>query len=206
MPDHKRYGFLEQDLQATQLVGEQAVYVHRLALSILNDPAEADDAAQETLIAACRSLDRFRGEAQPRTWITRIAINVCRSRLRRRKVRQVLDETLQALHLLSGPRPGPEDTAIQSEADWQLWQAVDALDEKHRLPVILRYVQELSVPEIAGILGVSQGTVHSRLHYARRKLQVQLGPSLGAQGGAQLDPERGGPVNENPAALEEMPS
>jgi len=181
MPDHKRDSLDVQDLeaQAAGLVREQAAYVRRLALSILNDPAEADDAAQETLIAACRGLAGFRGQAAVRTWVTRITLNVCRSRLRRRRVRQALQDTLQALHLLSGSRLEPEEMAIQNEADRQLWRVIDALDEKHRLPVILRYVQELSVPEIAGILGVNEGTVHSRLHYARQKLQAQLGPQPG---------------------------
>ena len=69
----------------------------------------------------------------------------------------------------------PEETAIRREDDQQIWEEVDALGEKHRLPVILRYVHELTVPEIATILGASQGTVHSRLHYAREKLQARLG-------------------------------
>ncbi len=198
MPDHKRNSLDVQDLEARAagLVREQAAYVRRLALSILGDPAEADDATQETLIAACRGLASFRGEAALRTWVTRITLNVCRSRLRRHRVRQALQDTLQALHLLSGARPEPEETAIQNEADRQLWQVVEALDEKHRLPVILRYVQELSVPEIAGILGINEGTVHSRLHYARQKLQAQLDPPLGQPG--HPDPSSG--------SLEEIPS
>ena len=175
---------------AAQLVWEYAAYIKRLALSILGDPSEADDTAQEVLISACRGLEAFRGEAQPRTWITSITVNACRSRLRRRKVRQVLQGALESLHLLSSTHTGLEEAAIQSEADRELWQTVDALDDKHRIPVILRYVQELTIPEIAGILGVSEGTVHSRLHYARRKLHTQLG--------AQFELE--------PAPLEEIPS
>ena len=64
---------------------------------------------------------------------------------------------------------------MQREADRQLWQAVDALDDKHRLVVILRYVHELSTAEIAAALDISQGTVHSRLFYARQRLQEWLG-------------------------------
>ncbi|MBE0411414.1 MAG: hypothetical protein IBX69_16955, partial [Anaerolineales bacterium] len=55
------------------------------------------------------------------------------------------------------------------------WRAVQGLGEKHRLPVILRYVNGLTVPEIASIMNLSQGTVHSRLFYAHRKLRSQLG-------------------------------
>ena len=150
-------------------------YIHRLALSILNDAAEADDAAQETFIAASRNLDGFRHQASPRTWLTSIAVNQCRSRLRKRKVRQGLLHTLCNLHLLRPPAENPEVRAVQSEADRQLWRTVDALDDKHRLPVVLRYVHELSVPEIAAVLDLNEGTVHSRLHYARKKLQNALG-------------------------------
>jgi RNA polymerase sigma-70 factor (ECF subfamily) len=150
-------------------------YIRRLAISILDDESEADDTAQETFIAACRSLERFRGEASPRTWLTSIAVNICRGRLRKRKIIQTLQSSLQSLHLLRPAPVSPEENAVQSESDRRLWQAVDHLDEKHRLVVILRYVHELSVPEIATVLDSSQGTVHSRLHYARKKLQAELG-------------------------------
>ena len=179
-----RFAMTHFDGHATQaaqhierLVREHYAYVQRLALSILNDPDEAEDAAQETFIAAHRALGSFRGEAQTRTWLTTIAVNACRGRLRKRKVRQALHNTLAALHLQSALPSSPEQAALQSESDRQLWQAVDALDEKHRLPVILRYVHELSVPQIAAALNTSQGTIHSRLHYARLSLQQILGGS-----------------------------
>ncbi|MEW5869318.1 MAG: sigma-70 family RNA polymerase sigma factor [Chloroflexota bacterium] len=150
-------------------------YVHRLTLSILDDPGEAEDAAQEAFIAAERALPGYRGQATPKTWLTTIAVNFCRRRLRRRRGRAALQAALQAVHLLAAPEDGPEQTAIQDEARRELWQAVDALGEKHRLPLILRYVHELSVPEIAASLGLNEGTVHSRLHYARQKLATELG-------------------------------
>lgn len=161
-------------LEIESLVHQHYAYVRRLALSLLDDEAEADDAAQETFIAAQRALGRFRGEASPRTWLTRIAINTCRSRQRRQKGRLALQNTLQALHLVKNLPPGPEESAIQNEAERALWQALDSLDEKHRLPVILRYVHEMSIPEIAAALEMQQGTVHSRLHNAREKLHGLL--------------------------------
>ena len=81
----------------------------------------------------------------------------------------------RGLHL-SQPVASPEEAAAQNEAHRQLWQAVDSLDEKHRLPVILRYVHELTVAEIAASLGTNEGTIHSRLHYARKALLDRLGP------------------------------
>lgn len=160
------------------LVGEYYAYIRRLALTILDDgqgdaSAEAEDAAQETFITAHRSLAGFRGRASLKTWLTAIAVNACRGRLRKRRLRQTLQATLQGLHLARQPE-SPEETAVENEARRQLWQAVDGLDEKHRLPVILRYVHELSVAEIAASLGASEGTIHSRLHYARKALLDRL--------------------------------
>jgi RNA polymerase sigma-70 factor (ECF subfamily) len=164
----------ELELKVEQLLGEFYPYIHQLAISILDDFHEADDVAQETFIAAHHSLAGFRGDSTPKTWLSSIAINACRGRLRKRKVRQVLSNTLHALHLLKNPPTSPEQAVIQNETDQSIWKVVDGLDEKHRLPVILRYVHELNVPEIAHILHVSQGTVHSRLHYARKQLHAQL--------------------------------
>lgn len=163
-----------QDIEA--LVAAHYGYVRRLALSILDDPHEADDAAQDTFIAATRSLDSYRGEADAKTWLTAIAVNACRARLRKRKMHQVLQSTLEVLHLASAnSHPTPEKVALEHEADRRIWRAVDELDEKHRLVVVLRYVHELPIPEIARALGTNVGTVYSRLHYARHRLQVQLG-------------------------------
>jgi RNA polymerase sigma-70 factor (ECF subfamily) len=164
----------ELELKVEQLIGEYYPYIHRLALTILDDLHEADDVAQETFIAAHHSLVGFRNESTPKTWLSSIAINACRGRLRKRKIQQVLSNTLHGLHLLKNPPTSPEQTAIRNEADQTIWKSVDGLDEKHRLPVILRYVHELSVSEIADILRISKGTVHSRLHYARKQLHTQL--------------------------------
>ena len=150
-------------------------YVLRLANSILEDAQEAEDAAQETFIAANRALSSYRADAQVTTWLTAIAVNVCRGHLRRRKIRLGLQLILGGLQVLAGRPVLPEEAAVQNEADRQLWQAVDSLDEKHRLPIILHYVHDLTAPEIAAALGISQGTVHSRLHYAHQKLSERLG-------------------------------
>ncbi len=157
-----------------QLVREYYPAVCRLAISIMDDPQEGDDIAQETFIAAHRSLSRFRHESEPKTWLFAIAINSCRGKLRKRKVVNVLKSTLHSLHLLKDPPISPEQASIQNEANLDVYRAVASLDEKHRLPLILRYVHDLSVPDIAVILQLRQGTVHSRLHYARQKLQSVL--------------------------------
>ena len=151
--------------------------VVRLAQAILNGSAdEAEDAAQEVFIAAARGLDSYRGEASPKTWLFRIAINHCRRKLQQQRTRLALVNALGSALRLFGHEQSPEERAEVSERDRSLWAAVDALDEKHRLVIILRYVQELPVTEIAQMLEVNEGTVHSRLHYARSQLARQIRP------------------------------
>jgi RNA polymerase sigma-70 factor (ECF subfamily) len=152
--------------------------LYRLALSILEDPAEAEEAAQDALLAALGSLDSYRGDASINTWLHAITVNLCRSRLRKRQSGHRLWEALRTIFHLGGaggePDTHPEETVIHHEADRALWEAVHALDEKHRLPVILRYYHDLPVAEIARILQVNEGTIHSRLSIARDRLRSQL--------------------------------
>ena len=159
------------------LVKDNQAALFRLALSILDDPAEADEATQETFLAALRNLGSYRGGASLRTWLFAIAINVCRSRIRRRRSWRRVQAVL--LGALSGDDQAvqPESVSVQHEQDNAVWQAVQALGEKHRLPVILRYYHDLPVAEIASVLGVSEGTVHSRLSIARDRLRVALQPA-----------------------------
>jgi RNA polymerase sigma-70 factor (ECF subfamily) len=175
------------------LVDAHYGYIYRLSLSILNDPDEAEDAAQETFINAIMNLDHYQAGTHLKSWLSTIAINICRDMLRRRKARQALQGVLQGLRLQSGHPPTPEDSAVQNEGSRRLWQAVQSLNEKHRLPILLRYVHGLPVNEIAQVLNLSEGTVHSRLHYAVRKLQDRLGrmETLTEAGGGEWG--KGGP-------------
>jgi RNA polymerase sigma-70 factor (ECF subfamily) len=146
--------------------------VYRLALSILDDSDDADDATQEVFVAALRALESFRGNASFKTWLFSITVNVCRTRLHRQKRRGSLQQILQSLFAQN--QAYPENEAIQSESDSALRQAIHTLDEKHRIPVILRYYHDLPVNEIAETLGVPVGTVHSRLNHARERLRALL--------------------------------
>ncbi len=159
-------------LEALACAHQAAIY--RLALSILDDPAEADEVTQDILVMLFRGRSPYRGAAAFTTWLYAITVNVCRARLRKRRARARLSQALQAVFRLSGPAEHPETRAEHDERDGALWQAVNALDEKHRLPVILRYYHELPVAEIARVLGISEGTVHSRLHTARERLRGAL--------------------------------
>lgn len=150
--------------------------VFRLALSILDDPVEAEDATQDVFIAAVGGLDSFRGDAAVHTWLYAITVNVCLKRKRTRSRWNRLAVRLR--EVFSSPSrqtvKSVEQTVIQNEAGAAMFQAVQSLGEKHRLPVILRFYHDLPVSEIARILKIKEGTVHSRLNTARRRLKAAL--------------------------------
>lgn len=147
--------------------------MYRLALSIMDDSNEADEATQESLLAALRALDSFHGDSSLKTWLFSITVNICRTRLQRQKRRERLQQVLDGI-LRRTPVPSVEDSAIQHESSETLWRAIHSMDEKHRIPIVLRYYHELSVAEIAAILQIPEGTVHSRLNTARRLLHDVL--------------------------------
>lgn len=144
--------------------------VLRLAMSLLDDPGDAEDAAQETFIAAAAGLDGFRGDSKIKTWLFGIAINICRTQRRKQARRIRLQTALQTVTRLATRPRSPEETAIRHETGDRLRAAIAALDEKHRVPVVLFYLHDLPVPEIARIVGDRPGTIYSRLHYARKQL------------------------------------
>ena len=147
--------------------------IYRLALSILDDSNEADDATQESLLAALRALDSFHGASSLKTWLFSITVNICRTRLQRQRRSARLMQALSGM-LRAKNEPSVEENAIVNESGEVLWRAIHSMDEKHRIPIMLRYYHNLSVAEIASILQLPEGTVHSRLNTARRQLHSVL--------------------------------
>lgn len=161
-------------LDAEALVRQYYPYLYRLVYSIVGDRAEADDVTQESFVTAFKKVGQFEPGTNFRAWLSTIAVNKSRDRLRRRRSRQRLRQTLQAIASLVRSAPSPEEELVRKERDTELWAAVEALGERHRLPIILRYVHNLPIGEIADILQVKEGTIHSRLHYANEKLARQI--------------------------------
>jgi RNA polymerase sigma-70 factor (ECF subfamily) len=167
----------EGDARAIEeLVSAHRLAVYRLALSILDDPAEADEAAQDALLRAIAALKSYRGDAAFKTWLYAITLNVCRGRLRQRRARERLTRLLSEVRTLrlNRPAPPPEEAALQHEADAALWEAIHALSDSLREPIILRYYHELSIAEVARVTGVSERTVHNRLSAAHQRLRILL--------------------------------
>jgi RNA polymerase sigma-70 factor (ECF subfamily) len=150
-------------------------FIVRLTNAVLRDPQGADDAAQETFIRAAAHIEDYQSGTRMKSWLAKIAINICRDTLRRMKTRKRLLDVLKVLSWQAHQAaPTPEETVIHNERQRVIQSVIESLDDKHRLPVILRYVQGMSIAEIADVLEINEGTVHSRLHYAHRKLRERL--------------------------------
>jgi RNA polymerase sigma-70 factor, ECF subfamily len=152
------------------------MYQHRVfgvALRMLGNAAEAQDAAQEAFLRAHRGLAGFRGDAKLSTWLYAITSRLCLNRLasaERRLVRHG-EETLLRL-ADEGRRP---DGALErSELEAALHRAIAELPEERRIVVVLRDLEGLSYEEIAEVLDLELGTVRSRLHRARADLKDKL--------------------------------
>jgi RNA polymerase sigma-70 factor (ECF subfamily) len=150
-------------------------YVFRLCYLVMRNEQDAEDMTQETFIRAFRALPRFeiRKGISFEAWLYRIAVNACRSRMRR-KWYQVLPWPDPAPQIISEPEDQPERLMIRGEQRDEMLAAVDLLGEKHRMVVILRYYAGLSNEEIARTLNIPSGTVRSRLHIARQRLRKLL--------------------------------
>jgi RNA polymerase sigma-70 factor (ECF subfamily) len=169
---------------------ERSVYI--MALSLLHNEADAEDAAQETFLKAFRNLARFRGDAKFSTWLISIALNEARSRLRSRKNVKIesLDEAPNeeghvSPALLRDWREIPSETLERQEVQQLLQHAVTDLPLIYREVFMLRDVEELSVNESAEALGITVASVKVRLHRARLMLQKKLAPQL-----KKLNPKR----------------
>ena len=148
------------DRLAESMLHTHYARLHFLAYSILGDADEADEAVQEALIRALANIDRYRPGSNMKAWLSSITVRKCQDLLRQRKVRQRLSQGLQWL-VSNKQRPNPpEEKRVNEEAKSALWSLVDELSEKHRLPIILRYVHNYDVREIAQLLDIREGTVH----------------------------------------------
>jgi RNA polymerase sigma-70 factor (ECF subfamily) len=157
--------------------------VWRLAYQLLHDREDAWDCAQEAFVRAFHSLRSFRGHAAFYTWLFRITVNVATDRQRSRgaQARAFGAERLpeeEWKRTMPDTRARPDQAAVQSEQRDRIREALDALPPKARTIIMLSDVEGLSYREIADVLGCPIGTVMSRLHNARKRLQALLGPML----------------------------
>ena len=168
-----RYG----DPQAFEEVyGRFSQMVFNLAYRMSGSTVEAEDLAQEIFLRIHRHLGRFNGRSALKTWIYRVTLNHCRSKLgRRRYPTQPLAEENDGVGVsLRDEGRSPEDLALAQDAGRQVSLALRQVKPVFREAVVLRDLQGLSYEEIAGILKVRIGTVRSRIARGRDRLRIIL--------------------------------
>jgi len=148
--------------------------VYNLALRMAGDPDEAADLTQEVFLRVHRHLGKFQGRSTLKTWIFRVALNHCRSRLGRRPRPAVSLTGAEGERARELPDPGrgPEELALAHDEARRLEAALAALPVVFREAVVLRDVQGLAYEEIAEVLGVRVGTVRSRIARGRDRLRT----------------------------------
>jgi RNA polymerase sigma-70 factor (ECF subfamily) len=156
--------------------------IYNLTFRMLGNRAEAEDVAQEVFITVFKTIDSFREESKFSTWLYRVTINHCKNRIkylarRHDRDRDELDDNQAGGEGVVGApvlarRP---DRALEGAQLEKLMQdAINTLDDEHRVLVVLRDVEDLSIEEICEITGLPDGTVKSRLHRARLALRKKL--------------------------------
>lgn len=154
----------------------------RIAYRFLRDAGEADCAAQESFLRAYQSLDDFREGSTFETWLTRICINWCKDRLKRRRLvvffyqappRDDADEGGPD-DLAPAPDPSPERRAVAREIRERLSRALDSLSPRQRAIFAMKHFEEMSIPDIATLTGLDSGTIKSHLFRAARKIRERL--------------------------------
>ena len=170
------------DLEAYQALMERyQPRIYSLIYNMTSNKEDTEDLIQDVFIKAHSALPKFKGKSSFYTWVYRIAVNRTINYVKKRKRRMALslndidagierDEVYVELSRKSSPFRDARMTEIQEKLN----TALQTLSEKHRTVVVMHDIEGISHDKIAEILGVSSGTVRSRLFYARKQLQAEL--------------------------------
>ena len=164
--------------------------VFALVYRMLGNRAEAEDLAQEVFVQVFKAIGTFRGESKLSTWVYRIAVNLCKNRLKYLKVRHegekdALDEMAERAPLAEASShtvsqiERPDEMVAGKQIEVIVQRAILSIDETFRECLVLRDVEELSYEEIGQITGLAEGTVKSRIFRARAMLREIVERELG---------------------------
>jgi RNA polymerase sigma-70 factor (ECF subfamily) len=178
-----------EDAAYDELVRVYHASIFHVAYRMLGDSGDASDVVQEIFLKVFRNIHGFKGESALKTWIFRIALSEILNRLRwwKRRYRQStvsLDDDHNGKgngYYVSDSRPTPEQALESKEQDLAIQKALGKLSSDHRSIIVLRDIEGFSYGEIAVVLGVSIGTVKSRLARGRADLKKSLMRYLSVQ-------------------------
>ena len=145
-------------------------------MHLTKEKGSADELYQDTFLEAMKKLAVIRYEDNPKSYLLSVAIRLWKNRVRkfawRNRIAPQVGET--ALEQEGGATPDVSEKAVANEERGMLWKAIDALDDRYRIPLLLYYMEEQGIAELAELLSIPQGTVKSRLHKARQLLEKEL--------------------------------
>lgn len=170
-----------------RLLQAQQDRLYNVCLRMLGNRDDAAEIAQDAMVKIVEHIGQFKGQSAISTWTTRIAMNLCLSHLRKRKLRKTVsldgsdgqdghDDQCNALrhHMADQAEPGPAQRVQQKEMIQMLHQAMGMLDDDYRAILVLRDIDQMDYQQIADVLTLASGTVKSRLFRARLALRKQV--------------------------------
>lgn len=157
-----------------ELVVRYRDQAYRVALRLLDRPADAEDAAQEALVTAWRALPGFRGDSAFSSWLYRIVVNRCHDLQRRQRLVRPVDPQDAAASALLPPVADTGETVETRHRVQAVRDALARLPFELRAPLVLRELEGCSYAEVAHVLGLPQATIRGRLARGRRELVGQM--------------------------------
>jgi RNA polymerase sigma-70 factor (ECF subfamily) len=166
--------------QFAEIAEKHAGFVYNVAYRMMGNQHDAEEVAQDAFVSAYRARDRFRGDAQPTTWLYRITVNAALMRLRKDKRRKemTVSEDAQPDAPSQDWTQSPVASAMNAELGERIKAAIDELSPDLKVAVVLRDVRELSNEEAADVLEVSVSALKARLHRGRVALRGALSEYL----------------------------
>jgi RNA polymerase sigma-70 factor (ECF subfamily) len=161
-----------------RLVERYRTVVYRMALQHAGNHHDAEDVAQEVFLKLYAALPKFREEAQFSSWLYRITMNACIDHGRRRTVVRSREDSGAVVAEPSCGAPSPERRTYATEIERAVRLEIGHLPPRQRLIFVMRHYQELKLTDIAGALGLQEGTVKRQLHAATRRLRQRLQDAL----------------------------